>query len=166
MKKFFIIIIITLINCHNNIFPDDNIFISNLRELQNRNYMTDIELVITYNTGFNRLIYKYATTSIEIITLYSDGEIINSIEDGVSLIEEIFLIETVAENEVVSKFKTLRYSPESNDWRLFFMPRGYVGNLRYYHIPWMTKELRIVYRIVFPPIGYSEQKEVILEIRN
>jgi hypothetical protein len=161
-----VIFVMILIVCPYNIFSDDNIFISNLRELQNKNYMADIKLVITYNTGSNRLVYKYATASIEIITLYANGEIINSTENNLILSENVFFTENAEENEVVSKFKTLRYSPESNDWRLFFMPRGYVGNLRYYHIPWATKELKIIYRIMYPPKGYSEQKETVLKIRN
>lgn len=163
IKKFICILIMIIIT--QKIFSDDGIFISNMSELEEKQYMADIELVIIYNTNSNNMIYKYVTASFKIINLYADGNMINSIDDELSVSENIFLREYV-ETDVVRKVKILEYRPASKSWFIFVMPQGDPGHLKSYYIPWITRELRIVYEILFPGNHYSERKEVVLKIRN
>jgi hypothetical protein len=142
-----------------------HIYIGNINELKEKNYMTDIEFIIEYDPSINKnIIYKYSLVSVEIISLYADGVMINGNEDEIQFDGVRISLTEYDENKITRKRRVAPYDSRYG-WLLFFIPRGEILKLRAYHIPWMTKKLKIVYRIMFPGGGSSEQKESVLLIR-
>jgi hypothetical protein len=150
--------------CHNKPV-NGHIYIGNINELKEKNYMTGIEFIIEYDPSLNNnIIYKHSTASVEIISLYADGVMINGIEDEIQYDGIRISLTEYEENKITRKRRVAPYDSRYG-WLLFFMPRGEILKLRSYHIPWMTKKLKIVYRIMFPEGRSSEQKESVLLIR-
>jgi hypothetical protein len=161
---FSLFMLFILSSCQNKLV-NGRIYISNINELKVKNYMTDIEFTIEYDPYLNNnIIYKYSIASVEISNFYADGVMISGIEDEIVFDGQVYFTE-YEENKITRKTRIAGYHSIEEGWLLFFMPRGEILNLRSYHIPWMTKELKIVYRIMFPGGRSSEQKESVLIIR-
>jgi len=161
---FFNVLFISFFSSY--VFSNGDIYINNASELKEKKYKTDIELIIEYHTKPMEEVYKYATATIEIISLYVDGVLIEGAEDELILEGYLFLTECT-KNGHIKKRKIIEYRSQSHEWFLYLMPRGRLTYLKTYHIPEESRELKINYKIVLPFLNeeFMESKESILKIR-
>jgi hypothetical protein len=138
--------------------------IENKKELQAKNFRTDIIFSINTNpTRTKKAVFEDVDQMIDIVSIITDGVDVARLKYGYDA--EVNQRRTIFVEKNKREKLRLVFSKRFNTWTLYLVPFGYPINASAYDIPWDTKKIVFTYRLLSPDGNKSTEMTSVVRIR-